>query len=93
MGMIPFDFWHRYSFADYTRKAFFFFKNKNESFKDEWERLRQLVHVTASVNGVKESAHEIMPFSWDKKTLQQKSKPITKEEVANILDRYKKILK
>ena len=93
MQMMPFDFWHSFSFADFNRKSFFFFRNKNEEFKDNWERLRQHIHVTASVHGVKERARELMPFGWDKGEKIKKAKPVTKEDIDGIVDRYKNILK
>lgn len=91
--MKPFDFWHEYSFSDYTRKSFFYFRNKNDEFKDNWERLRQQIHVLASLKGVKDSAKELMPFTWDKAEKKTKGKQFSKEELDNILKQYEPILK
>ncbi len=86
--MLPADFWHGITFSEFQRKAFFFFRNRNDLFKDNWERVRQQVYFLAMVNGGKGTAEEYMPFAWDKKTVVKRAKPITAQEADNILKRY-----
>lgn len=91
MQMKPREFWHEFSFADYQRRAFYFFRNKDDEFKDNWERLRHIIHVTAAVHGTKGTAQELMPFMWDRQKPMKKHKPITASEGAAIIARYQKM--
>lgn len=88
--MKPAEFWHEYSFTDFQRKMVYFFKSKADNTKEHWEQVRQIVFVTAAVHGAKESAQELMPFSWDKKSRKatKRAKPMSSGEIDGILKRY-----
>lgn len=84
--MLPFDFWHRYTFAEFSTKSYYFFRNRDTDFKDRWEQTRSIVRVLVAANGG--NAAEVMPFTWDKEKEYEPIKPISKEEAENIFKRY-----
>lgn len=91
MQMKPREFWFEYTFADFQRKAYYFFKNKNEEFKDRWNQIRKLAHINALVAGAKVEADEVLPLPWDEENESVKEKPMTASEGASIIDRYSKM--
>lgn len=91
MQMLPFDFWHHYSFADFQRKSFYFFRNKNDEFKNGWEQIRKLGYINALVNGAKVTPQEVIPLPWDKDAVVKKEKPMTAKEADEVLKRYERM--
>lgn len=90
MGIAPDEFLHRWTFADYQRRAYYFYQNRNEGVKNEWERVRTMVAVTLGVHGSKSKAHDVLPFPWDAERPElEPAKPMSKEEINDILKKYK----
>jgi hypothetical protein len=91
MQMFPDSFWHRYSFAEFQIKAFFFFKNRGDDFKDRWHQTRKLAHIAALVGGAKVEAEDVVPLPWDHEANEPKSKPMTAKEGADVIAKYQKL--
>jgi len=91
MQMLPDVFWHQYSFAMFQVKSFFFFKSREDEFKDRWHQVRKLAHINALVAGAKVDADDVVPLPWDKEDKKPDSKPITAKEGESIIERYKKL--
>lgn len=90
--MLPADFWHGYTFAEFQIKAFYHFRNRNEGIRNGWEQVRQQVYYGWLLHGVEMPPQELMPFTWDKQTrAAKKPKAMTASEGEAILQRYQKM--
>lgn len=87
--MMPDDFYHRMCFADFQRKMYYFGRNRDAEVKNEWERVRAIVHTIAVANGAKGSAADIMPLPWDKKSKHPRIKMLTSDEINELKAAYK----
>lgn len=91
MCIDPDIFWHRMTFADYTRRAHYFNKAKNDEHKTQWEVARYTSVVTAMlINGTKNKGEldRLLTFGWDRNSRKKATKPPSREQVKEIEATY-----